>query len=136
MNTHTLIINKKNMNNNGSKSMFIKRWERVNSSGSNGNSNPYSSAIVYNTSQVGEKIPFSIGDNWIERIGKMIHSYKVAALEDIIIPAGVYKCYRVIEELENGAKNYYWFAPDVGLVKWEIGEIKGILQGCVKDNEV
>lgn len=111
------------------KKMLVKQWVKINGNGNNGNNNPDFSPIVYKTSQVGRKIPFSIGDNWIERIGKKVYSYNVVAIEDIIIPAGVYKCYKVAEEMDSAVKNYYWFAPEVGLVKWEMAGIKGVLQG-------
>ncbi len=48
----------------------------------------------------------------------------------------VYRCYKVIEEMEGGLKNYYWFAPDIGIVKWKIGKIKGILKECLKEKAV
>lgn len=120
----------------GDRGMIIKKWERVNDNGNNGNNSHQFLPIVYKTDQTGRGISFSIGDNWAERIGKKVHLYNVVAAEDIIIPAGAYKCYKVIENVDGMAKNYYWFAPDVGLVKWEIGKIKGILQECMKDNEV
>jgi hypothetical protein len=119
------------------KKMLVKQWARINGNGSNGNNDSDFSPVAYKTSQVGKKIPFSIGDNWAERIGKKVYLYKVISMEDIIIPAGVYRCCKIVEEMDNYIKNYYWFAPDVGLVKWEIGNIKGILQDCLKnkDNE-
>lgn len=119
----------------GDRNMLIKRWERVNGNGNNGNNSHQFSPIVYKTGQTGRGISFSIGDSWIERIGKKVHSYNVVASEDIIIPAGVYKCYKVIEDVDDVIKNYYWFTPDVGLVKWEIGKIKGILQACSKEDD-
>ena len=136
MNTNTLIMEKKE-----NKKMLVKQWARIDSNSSNGdngkgNNHNYLSPIVYKTNQVAKKLFFNIGSAWVERIGKNAYSYNVIAVEDIIIPAGVYKCYKVVEEVDSAVKNYYWFAPDVGLVKWEITGIKGVLQGCVKDNEV
>lgn len=130
MNTNASIIERKE-----NKKMLVKEWARINSSGNNENNNLSFSPIVYTTGQTGRGISFSIGDSWVERIGKKIHSYNVIASEDIIIPAGVYKCYKVIEEVEDGIKNYYWFAPAIGLIKWEIGSIKGILQACFKEDD-
>jgi len=117
--------------------IFLKRWKRVNGNGSNGSGNNslHLSPVVYQTSQIGEKVSFSIGHSWAERIEKKLYSYKVVAAEDVIIPAGVYKCYKVIEEVEDGIKNYYWFAPAIGLIKWEIGKIKGILQTCLQNDD-
>ncbi len=115
--------------------LLLKKWARLNGNGSAAHNNNYQpSPIIYKTEPIGKRLCFSIGDNWAERIGKKVYSYKIISVEDIIIPAGVYKCYKVIEELKGGADNYYWFAPDVGLVKWEVGEIKGVLQDCVKEN--
>jgi hypothetical protein len=130
MNTNASIIERKE-----SKKMLVKEWARINSSSNNENNNLSFSPIVYKTDQTGRGISFSIGDSWIERIEKKVHSYKVVASEDIIIPAGVYKCYKVIEEVEDGIKNYYWFAPAIGLIKWEIGNIKGILQACLQNDD-
>ena len=131
MNTNASIIERKE-----NKKMLVKEWARINSSSNNENNNLSFSPIVYTTGQTGRKISFSIGDSWIERIGKKVHSYNVVASEDIIIPAGVYKCYKVIEDVDDVVKNYYWFTPDVGLVKWEIGKIKGILQACSKEDDM
>ncbi|MFZ3063823.1 MAG: hypothetical protein WA277_00875 [Nitrospirota bacterium] len=128
MNTNVSIMERKE-----NKKILIKEWARINSNGNNVNNNPDFSPVVYKTSQVGRKIPFSIGDNWVERIEKKVYSYKVVSAEDIIIPAGVYKCYKVIEEIDNEIKNCYWFAPFIGLVKWEIGNIKGVLNNCLKE---
>ncbi|MBI5180313.1 MAG: hypothetical protein HZA05_02790 [Nitrospirae bacterium] len=109
--------------------LLFKQWARINGNGSNENNDPDFSPLAYKTSQVGRKIPFSIGDIWTERLGKKVYSYKVISLEDIIIPAGAYRCCKIVEEMDNYMKNYYWFAPDVGLVKWEMAGIKGVLQG-------
>ncbi len=123
MNTNTLIKEKRE-----NKKMLVKQWARINGNGNNGDNNPDYSPVVYQTGQVGRKIPFSIGDIWTERLGKNVYSYKVISMEDIIIPAGVYRCCKIVEEMDNYIKNYYWFAPNVGLVKWEMAGIKGVLK--------
>ncbi len=127
----TVLIEKKD------EKIFLKRWKRVNGNGSNGSGNNslHLSPVVYQTSQIGEKVAFSIGHSWAERIEKKLYSYKVVAAEDVIIPAGVYKCYKVMEEAEYGIKNFYWFSSNVGLVKWEMGNIKGILQDCLQNKD-
>ncbi|MBI5042341.1 MAG: hypothetical protein HZC10_00590 [Nitrospirae bacterium] len=84
MNTNTVIKEKRE-----NKKMLVKQWVRINGSGNNGDNNPDYSPVVCQTSHVGRKIPFSIGDIWTERIGKKVYFYKVISIEDIIIPAGL-----------------------------------------------
>ncbi|MBI5044168.1 MAG: hypothetical protein HZC10_10165 [Nitrospirae bacterium] len=112
---------------------ILKKWSKVNGNGNNGNgdNNFHPSTIMYKTPQTRAKLSFSIGDTWTEIIDGMACFFKVLSIEDVIIPAGKYRCYNVSEELEGGVRNFYWFASNVGLVKWQVGEIKGVLQDCI-----
>ncbi len=113
---------------------ILKKWAKVNGNGNNGNgdNNFHSSTIMmYKTPRSGAKLSFSIGDTWTEIIDGIACLYKVLSTEDVIIPAGKYRCFKVSEEIEGGIRNHYWFASSVGLVKWQVGEIKGVLQDCI-----
>ncbi len=115
------------------KEKFLKIWTEINNNNSADNDESDLLPIMYKIGQIGKSPSFSIGDNWTEKAGKKIYFYKVAAIEDIVTPSGVYRCYKITEETEGGVKNYYWFAPDIGLVKWKIGKNKGILKECLKE---
>jgi hypothetical protein len=118
------------------KNIFYKKWAEINNNASADNDERGFSPKMYKTEEIGKTPLFSIGDNWTEKAGKKVYFYKVAAIEDIAICSEAYRCYKVIEETEGGVKNYYWFAPDIGLVKWKIGKTKGILKECLKEKTV
>lgn len=123
-----------NMENKESEKTILKKWTKVNGNdnGNNGNgdSSFQPSTIVYKTIKASDRLTFSIGDTWTEIIDGIVCFYKVLSLEYIIIPSGKFRCFKVSEEIEGGIRNNYWFASSVGLVKWEVGEIKGVLQDC------
>lgn len=116
--------------------LILKKWINANGNGNgNGNDNSHDhhhdrgSFIIYKSFHAGEKPHFSVGDSWTVSIEGVISSFKVVAIEDIIIPAGKYKCFKISEEINGfGAKNYYWFASNVGLIKCEIGRVTVVLQ--------
>ncbi len=83
--------------------------------------------IMYKTSRVSNTPPFSVGDAWTVAAEGITCKYKVMAVEDLVLPIGEYRCFRIREEL-NGIKNYYWFAPNVGLVKCSIGRVTAVLE--------
>ena len=121
-----------NMEKKESEKTILKKWTKVNGNGNNGNgdSNFHPSTIMYRTTKASDRLSFSIGDTWIEIIDGTACSYKVLSSEDIIIPAGKYRCFKVSEEVEGGMRNHYWFASNVGIVKWEVGKLKGVLHDC------
>lgn len=118
------------------KNIFHKKWAEINSNDNVDNDERVFSPKMHKIEEIGKTHLFSIGDIWTEEVEDKSYFYKVAAIEDIAISSGVYKCYKVIEETEGGLKNYYWFAPDIGLVKWKIGKTKGILKECLKEEAV
>lgn len=112
----------------GKKPVF-KRWS---SRGSNGDNNDSDNAHLFSVIKfphIGKGASFSVGDCWPVNIDGEASFYKVISVEDIIIPAGRYRCYKVSEEMKGRGMNYYWFTPDVGLVKFDIAGIKGAFQG-------
>lgn len=121
-----------NMKNKESEKTILKKWTKVNGNGNigDGDSSFQPSTIVYETIKASDRLTFSIGDTWTEIIDGIVCFYKVLSLEYIIIPSGKFRCFKVSEEIEGGIRNNYWFASSVGLVKWEVGEIKGVLQDC------
>lgn len=107
----------------------LKRWASMGSIGNdNDNGNVHHFAVI-KFPQIAKGASFSVGDCWPVNIEGVASFYKVLSVEDIIIPAGRYRCFKICEEIEGCKKSYYWFAPDVGLVKFEIDGIKGALQG-------
>ncbi len=118
------------------KNIFHKKWAEINSNDNIDNEESSYLPLMYKTEQIGKTSLFSIGDNWTEKAGNKVYFYKVAAMEDIAVSSEVYRCYKVIEETEDGLKNYYWFAPDIGVVKWKIGKTKGILKKFMKEKAV
>ncbi|MEK6679944.1 MAG: hypothetical protein AABY39_11065 [Nitrospirota bacterium] len=117
------------------KNIFHKKWAEINSSDSADNDERVFSPKMHKIEEIGKTHLFSIGDIWTEEAEDKPYFYKVAAIEDIAISSEVYRCYKVIEQAEGGLKNYYWFAPEIGLVKWKIGKIKGILQDCLQNKD-
>lgn len=116
------------MENTKKNNIIVKKWTNMNGNG-NGNGNGHHPAITYKTSSVSEKPYFSIGDTWTTTTDGIVSSFRVLSIEDIVIPAGNYKCFKISEEINgSGIKNYYWFATNVGLIKCEIGMMTAVLQ--------
>jgi len=47
-------------------------------------------------------------------------SWKVESYEDVTVPAGTYKTFKVIDTWSTGVQQTVWFSPDLGIwVKWE-----------------
>ncbi|MFZ3089721.1 MAG: hypothetical protein WA240_03765 [Nitrospirota bacterium] len=118
-------------NNMGAKkdnNLITKKWTNANGNG-NGNGNGHHPSIEYSTSAPNEKSYLSVGDTWTVTTDRVIRSFKVLAIEDIIIPAGKYRCFKIMEEIKNsGVKNHYWFASSIGLVKCEMRRMTAVLQ--------
>lgn len=115
------------------KNIFNKKWAEIKSDNSADNDERVLLPKMDKIEEIGKTHLFSIGDSWTEEVEDKPYFYKVAAIEDIAISSEVYRCYKVTEEGEGGLKNYYWFAPDIGLVKWKIGKAKGILKKRLKE---
>ncbi len=106
--------------------LIIKKWTNGNGSG---NGNGHHPSIEYSTSAPNDKSYLSVGDTWTVTTDRVISSFKVLAIEDIIIPAGKYRCFKIMEEMKNsGVKNHYWFASSIGLVKCEMRRMTAVLQ--------
>lgn len=119
------------------KNIFNKKWTEIKSDNSADNNDVrVFPPKIDKFEEIGKTPLFSIGDNWVEEIGEKVYIFKVVAIEDIAIRSKVYRCYKVTEEEEGGAKNYYWFAPEIGLVKWKVGKAKGILKKYLKEKAV
>ena len=121
-------LNFQEMEKKGSASV-LKRWASMDSKNNDNDSNNAHHFSVIKFPHIGKGASFSIGDCWPINIDGEASFYKVISVEDIIIPAGRYRCYKVSEEMKGRGINYYWFAPDVGLVKFDIAGIKGAFQG-------
>lgn len=106
----------------------LKRWASMGSIGNDNNNGNVHHFSVIKFPQIGKGLSFVVGDNWTERIAGEVALFKVMSVEDIIIPAGRYRCFKICEEIKGCKKSYYWFAPDIGLVKFDIDGIKGALQ--------
>lgn len=103
--------------------LILKKWINKHD-GDEPNDNP---PIMYKALRVSNIPPFSVGDAWTVAAEGIIYKYKVMAVERLVLPIGEYRCFRIREEL-NGIKNYYWFAPNVGLVKCSIGGATAVLE--------
>jgi len=121
-------LNFQEMGKKESKKPVFKRWSNIGSNGDNNDSDNAHYFSVIKFPHIGKGASFSVGDCWPINIDGEASFYKVISVEDIIIPAGRYRCYKVSEEMKGRGINYYWFAPDVGLVKFDIAGIKGALQ--------
>lgn len=115
---------------NGKKytNLIIKEWTTAIGSGNGRNHHPF---ITYSESAPNEKPCFSVGETWTIATDKGISLFRVIATEDVTIPAGRHKCFKIVEEIKNsGIKNYYWFASSIGLVKCETHRMTAVLQSC------
>lgn len=122
-------LNFQEMEKKESKKPVFKRWSSIGSNFNDDDSDNAHHFSVIKFPQIGKGASFSVGDCWPVNIDGEASFYKVISVEDIIIPAGRYRCYKVSEEMKGRGMNYYWFASDVGLVKFDIAGIKGALQG-------
>ncbi len=111
------------------KKSTLKRWTSMGSNGNNNNNDNEHNFSVLKFPQIGKGLSFVVGDSWTAFIEGGNALYKVISVEDVIIPAGRYRCFKICEEMEGCKKSYYWFTPDVGLVKFDIAGIKGAFQG-------
>lgn len=107
---------------NKGNNLILKKWTKKNDDREL-NDNP---PIVYKTAPASNSPAFSVGEAWTVAAEGVARKYKVMALEDLVLPIGEYRCFRIREEL-NSIKNYYWFAPNVGLVKCSIGRATAVL---------
>ncbi|MBI5043907.1 MAG: hypothetical protein HZC10_08825 [Nitrospirae bacterium] len=121
-------LNFQEMEKKESRKSVLKRWASLNNNDNNNDSDNAHHFSVIKFPQIGKGLSFVVGDNWTEIIGSVIALYKVISVEDVIIPAGRYRCFKICEEIEGCKKSYFWFTPDVGLVKFDIAGIKGALQ--------
>jgi len=57
-------------------------------------------------------------------------SWKVESFEDVTVPAGTYKTFKVIDTWSTGVQQTIWFSPDLGIwVKWEETRSSGYRAG-------
>ncbi len=122
-------LNLQEMERKEGKKSTLKRWASIGSNGNDNNNDNAHHFSVIKFPQIGKGFSFVVGDNWTEIVAGVVALYKVISVEDVIIPAGRYRCFKICEETEGCKKGYYWFTPDVGLVKFDIAGIKGAFQG-------
>jgi hypothetical protein len=68
--------------------------------------------------------PLVVGKTWTKSYKMTVHAknqifpfedtYKVEAYEDVTVPAGTFKAFR-ISLSSTGAQDVYWFAPELGI---------------------
>jgi hypothetical protein len=73
---------------------------------------------------LGYDFPLVVGKTWTKSYKMTVHAknqafpfdgtYKVEAYEDVTVPAGTFKAFR-ISFSSNGARDTYWFAPELGI---------------------
>lgn len=115
----------------GNKSVH-KRWTSIDSKDNDSNNAHHFSVIKL--PQIGKGLSFDVGDCWPANINGVASLYRVISVEDIIIPAGRYRCYKISEEMKGRGMNFYWFASEIGLIKWEIEGAKGVLKDLSYDD--
>lgn len=77
----------------------------------------------------------SEGSPIVMKLTMNISNRKVAAIEDVTVPAGTFKCVKITADVETKllftirAKTVEWYAKEVGLVKSETYSTKDKLQG-------
>ena len=75
------------------------------------------------------RLPARPGDQWVHSDGGVTYVFTVAGAEEVEVPAGKFKAAVRVEmevRYERGAslRITYWYAPEVGLVKSEVGKDK------------
>jgi len=97
---------------------------------------------------VGDKldnVKFTLTLNMGYPVSTNIHLYdhKCVAIEDVTVPAGSYKCHKVIQTASTDVmgrtiitKTTTWYAPNVGVVKTESYKENGKLQSVMELQEI
>lgn len=77
---------------------------------------------TYSEPQLYLKFPFRKGDEWErENIDSTILKFKNEGEEVVKVPAGKFCCFKISAEDENGNIRIFYFAYNIGLVKYEQG---------------
>ncbi len=73
----------------------------------------------------GFDFPLEVGKTWTKKFRVTIHatkqtipveeSGKVEASEDVTVPAGTFKAFKVSTSTTLGTENIYWFSPELGI---------------------
>jgi hypothetical protein len=74
---------------------------------------------------IGYDWPLTVGKTWTKSYRMTVHAnkqifpfeatYKVEAYEDVTVPAGTFKAFKISSSTNTGSQDTYWFAPEVGL---------------------
>ena len=73
------------------------------------------------------KWPLLVGGRWEyqgtleaqQRKESVRDSYKVLGVESVTVPAGTFRAFKIVREVESSVVDQYWYAPDVRwYVKW------------------
>jgi hypothetical protein len=74
---------------------------------------------------IGFDFPLVVGKTWTKSYRMTVHAnkqifpfeatYKVEAYEDVTVPAGTFKAFKISSSTNTGSQDTYWFAPEVGL---------------------
>jgi hypothetical protein len=77
------------------------------------------------------RLPARWGDQWVHCDGGVTYAFTVAGAEEVEVPAGKFKAVRVELEVRYerraALRVSYWYAPEVGLVKSEVGKDKKLI---------
>ncbi len=74
---------------------------------------------------IGYEWPLEVGKTWRKSYQMTLHSAKrtvpvevtqtVEAYEEVTVPAGTFKAFRITSVNSSGDENTYWFSPDLGI---------------------
>jgi hypothetical protein len=69
--------------------------------------------------------PLMVGKTWTKSYKMTVHAnqrvfpfdatFKVEAYEDVTVPAGTFKAFKISQVTTAGAEDTYWFAPELGI---------------------
>jgi hypothetical protein len=69
--------------------------------------------------------PLMVGKTWTKSYKLTVHAsrrvfpfdatFKVEAYEDVTVPAGTFKAFKISSSTNTGSEDTYWFAPELGL---------------------
>jgi len=71
--------------------------------------------------------PLEVGKRWQyqgayeerERKDQMRDSYRVVGVESVAVPAGTFRAFKIVREVDSAVVDQYWYAPNVRwYVKW------------------
>ena len=86
---------------------------------------PDDKPIVSYDPPIGFDFPLVVGKTWTKSYRMTViaknqvipfdATYKVEAYEDVTVPAGTFKAFKISSSTNTGSEDTYWFAPELGL---------------------